>query len=71
MLKAFDGQGFRPHGLLQSLFIQLGGEIVSINVEVVDVPLYYNLFLRRRSFYDMTIIASSVFDVSNFFIKER
>jgi hypothetical protein len=27
MLKAFDGQGFRPHGLLQSLVVQLGGKL--------------------------------------------
>jgi hypothetical protein len=33
MLQAFDGRGFRPHGLLQSLVFQLGGNTVSVHVE--------------------------------------
>jgi hypothetical protein len=61
MLRAFDGRGFRPHGLLQSLAVQLGGKIVSVDVEVVDAPLDYNLLLGRSWFYAMTFIASSVF----------
>jgi hypothetical protein len=39
MLRAFDGRGFHPHGLLQSLAVQLGGKTVTIDVEVVDAPL--------------------------------
>jgi hypothetical protein len=57
----FDGQGFHPHGLSQSLPIQLGGKNVTIDVEVVDAPLDYNLLLGRSWFYAMTVIASSVF----------
>ena len=34
-LKAFDGQGFQPHGLILALVVKLGGKTVSIQVEVV------------------------------------
>jgi hypothetical protein len=46
---------------LQSLAIQLGGKTVSVDVEVVDAPLDYNLLLGRSWFYAMTVVASSVF----------
>jgi hypothetical protein len=61
MLRAFDGRGFHPHGILQSLPIQLGGKTITVDVEVVDAPLDYNLLLGRSWFYAMTAIASSVF----------
>jgi hypothetical protein len=61
MLCAFDGRGFHPHGLLQSLVVQLGGKTIIVDVEVVDAPLDYNLLLGRSWFYAMTVIASSVF----------
>jgi hypothetical protein len=47
MLRAFDGRGFHPHGLLQSLPIQLGGKTITVDVEVVNAPLDYNLLLGR------------------------
>ena len=47
-LKAFDERGFQPHGLLPTLSIELGGNIVSIQVEVVDAPLDYNMLLGRK-----------------------
>ena len=59
-LKAFDGQGFQPHGLISALAVELGGKSISIQVEVVDAPLYYNLRLGRNWFYAMTAIASTV-----------
>jgi hypothetical protein len=61
MLRAFDGRGFHPHGLLQSLAVQLGGKTVTVDVEVVNAPLDYNLLLGRSWFYAMIVIASSVF----------
>jgi hypothetical protein len=39
----------------------LGGKTVTVDVEVVDAPLNYNLLLGRSWFYAMTIVASSVF----------
>ena len=60
-LKAFDGRGFYPHGLISALAIELGGKNVSIQVEVADAPLDYNLLLGRNWFYAMTTVASIVF----------
>jgi hypothetical protein len=57
MLRAFDGRGFHPHGILQSLSIQLGGKTITVDVEVVDAPLDYNLLLGRSWFYAMTVVA--------------
>ena len=44
-LKEFDRWGFQPHGLISALAIALGGKTISIQVEVVDAPLEYNLLL--------------------------
>ena len=60
-LKYFDGQGFQLHGLFTTLSVKLGGKTISIQVEVVDSPLDYNLLLGRNWFYAMTIVASTVF----------
>jgi hypothetical protein len=39
----------------------LGGKTIIVDVEVVDVPLDYNLLLGRSWFYAMSVVASSVF----------
>ena len=44
-LKAFDERVFQPHDLILALAVMLGGKTVSIQVEVVDAPLDYNLLL--------------------------
>ena len=59
--KAFDGRGFQPHGLISALAVELGGKTISIQVEVVDAPLDYNLLPRRNWFYAMTVVASTIF----------
>jgi hypothetical protein len=59
MLRSFYGKGFHPHGILQSLPIQLGGKTITVDVEVVDAPLDY-LLLGRSWFYAMTVVALSV-----------
>ena len=61
MLTAFDGRSFRPHGIIPSLEVQLGGKTVAIEVKVVDAPLDYNLLLGRNWMYSMQAIASSLF----------
>ena len=63
MLTAFDGRSFKPHGILPSLKVCLGGKTVAIEVEVVDAPLDYNLLLGRNWMYSMQAIASSLFHV--------
>ena len=47
VLKSFDGHLFSPHGILVAFPIELGGKIVTVEVEVVNVPLDYNLLLGR------------------------
>jgi hypothetical protein len=47
-LKAFNGSGFKPYGVLPSLPITLEGKTVQVEVEVFDAPLDYNLLLGRN-----------------------
>ena len=61
ILKAFDGRGFHPYGILQDLPIEVEGKTVNLDVEVVDAPLYYNLLLGRSWYYAMIVVVSSVF----------
>ena len=63
MLSAFYGRSFRPHKILPSLKVQLGGKTVEIEVEVVDAPLDYNLLLGRNWMYNIQSIYSSLFRV--------
>ena len=49
MLTTFDGRLFRLQGIIPSLKVHLGGKTVMIEVEVVDAPLDYNIFLSRNS----------------------
>jgi len=39
LLTSFDSQSFRPHGIIPSFPVQLGGKTVRVEVEVVDAPL--------------------------------
>ena len=63
MLTAFDGRSFRLHGILPSLKFRLGGKTITIEVEVVDAPLDYNLLLGQNWMYSMQVVASSLFRV--------
>jgi hypothetical protein len=65
-LKSFYGCGFQPHGLLQYFDVTLKGKIVSVDIEVVDTPLDYNLLLVRSWFYAMTVVVSTVFCILRF-----
>ena len=46
ILKAFDGHLFTPHGIIAAFPIELGGKTITVEVEVVNMPLDYNLLLR-------------------------
>jgi hypothetical protein len=61
MLIGFDGHSFLPHGILPAFPVQLGGKTVEVEVEVVDVPLDYNLLLGRNWTYVMIVVMSFVF----------
>ena len=66
VLKEFDGHLFTPHGILATFPIELGGKIVIVEVEVVNVPLDYNLLLRCSWFYPMRAVTSTVYRLVHF-----
>lgn len=45
VLKAFDGHLFSPHGILTTFPIELGVKTITVEVEVANAPLDYNLLL--------------------------
>ena len=65
-LKAFDGHIFKPHEILTALPDEFGGKTVTIDVEVIDDPLDYNLLLGGTWFYAMKAVASIVFRLLSF-----
>lgn len=44
-LKSFDGRTYKPCGILNYLQVELGGKTVSIEIEVIDGPLDYNILM--------------------------
>ena len=60
MLKAFNGNTFRTYGNFPSFSVELGGMTVSIEVEVIDAPLEYNLLLDQSWTYVMKAMVSSI-----------
>jgi hypothetical protein len=56
LLTSFDSCSFRPHGIIRSFPVQLGGKTVCVEVEVVDALLDYNLFLGRSWTYAMQVV---------------
>ena len=63
LLTAFEGRSFRPHGILPDFEIKLAGKAVSVEVEVIDATLDYNLLLGRSWTYAMSAIALAIFRV--------
>jgi hypothetical protein len=61
LLTTFDDCSFRPHGIIPSFPVQLGGKTVCVEVEVVDAPLDYNFLLGRSWTYAMHAVVSTVF----------
>ena len=45
MLKDFDGHVFKPHGIVPLFPVMLSGKTMTVEVEVVDMPIDYNLLL--------------------------
>ena len=61
MLKTFDGHVFKPHDIVPAFPITLGGKTVTVEVEVVDTPIDYNLLLVRSLTYAIEVVPSSYF----------
>jgi hypothetical protein len=62
-LKAFNGSGFKPYGVLPSLPITLEGKTVQVEVEVFDAPLDYNILLGCSWIDSMCAVVSTLFCV--------
>ena len=60
-LKVFDGHIFIPKYYLASYPITLSGKTTTVDIEVIDRKLDYNLLLGRTWTYVMTTILSIVF----------
>jgi hypothetical protein len=65
-LRAFNGSGFKPYGVLPSLPVTLEGKIVQIEVEVFDTPLDYNILLGQSWVDYMHVVVSTLFRVLHF-----
>jgi hypothetical protein len=65
-LKAFNGSGFKPYGVLPLLLIMLEGKMVQVKVEIFDALLDYNLLLGRSWIDSMRIVVSTLFRVLHF-----
>ena len=49
------------HMIIPSFPMLVGGKVVNIEVEIIDVNLDYNLFLGRNWIYEMDAIVSLLF----------
>lgn len=57
-LKAFDGHNFVPKGYLAIFPITLVGKKITVDIEVVNKELNYNLLLGRSWTYAMMAVIS-------------
>lgn len=60
MPKCFDGNTFRPHGVIPSLLVELGGKTILVEVEFIDARLDYDLLLDCRWTYAMAVVVYRV-----------
>jgi hypothetical protein len=65
-LKAFNGFGFKPYGVIPSLPITLEGEMVNVEVDVFYAPLDYNLLLGHNWINSMREFVSTLFHIVHF-----
>jgi hypothetical protein len=65
-MKAFNGLGFNPYGVLPSFPITLEGKTVQVEVEFFDAPLDYNLLLGHSWIDSMHAVVSTLFRVVHF-----
>jgi hypothetical protein len=60
-LTEFNSQSSKPHGIIPSFPMHIGGKVVCVKVEVVDAPLDYNLLLGRSWTYAMHAVVATIF----------
>lgn len=56
--RAYDGHPSQPQGLFQNVPIELGGNKVDIESEVIDAPLNYNILLGHIYMNVINVLAS-------------
>jgi hypothetical protein len=61
LLTDFDIRSFRPHEIIPSFTMQLGGKNMCVKVEVVDTPLDYNILLGKSWTYAMHAVVATFF----------
>jgi hypothetical protein len=71
LLTDFDSHSFRPHGIIPSFPVQLGGNIMCFEFEVVDASLDYNILLGRSWTYAMQVVVVIVLWVLLFPHEDR
>ena len=59
MLKSFYGHVFKPHGIVLAFPVMLGGKTVTVEVEVVNAPIDYNMLLGQSWTYATEVVLSS------------
>ena len=60
-LRDSDGRLYFPLGILPNILIELGGNMVLINVVVMDGSMDYNILLGCDFIYAMSVVVSSLF----------
>jgi hypothetical protein len=65
-LKYFNGVWYKPYGVLPALSILLEWKLVTVEVEVFDAPLDYNVSLGHSWIDTMHIVVSTIFHVIHF-----
>ena len=63
LLTMFDGHSHRAYGIILTFPMCVWGEVVNIEVEVIDANVDYNLLLGRNWVYEMDIVVSTLFRV--------
>jgi hypothetical protein len=61
LLTAFDNSSFRPHGIIPSFPMNLGGKTMCVKFEVVDTSLDYNILLGRSWTYSLQAVVATFF----------
>lgn len=70
-LKVFYDHTYTPCGILSNLQIYQGEKTITIEVEVVDGPLHYNILLALMWVYAMSNLGSTYFCIIVFPHKGR
>ena len=60
-LKAFNGIGFKPYGILIFLQIELGGKEIWVEIEFIDTMLDCNVIMGHNLVYGMVFVISTYF----------